>query len=302
MIARVFPRRTAATPDDALAFTGPPGLFPPEVDAVHVSVAFTWDMSRAERLAREWRAVAPVTISGPATGERGGDFMPGLYLKKGYVITSRGCPNRCWFCSVWRREGESLRELPITEGFNILDDNLLACSRGHIDAVFAMLATQHERARFTGGLEAARLEGWHVDRLGAIKPALVYFAYDEERDWEPLVAAADKLRRAEVIRPGRHVVRAYVLIGYPKDTMADAERRLRRCIELGIMPMAMLYRDAKGARDPEWRRFQRLWALPKVIGAEMVKAGAWLTRRHTGSDSARRNAPKPRRKQKARTG
>ncbi len=31
-IARVFVRRTRATPDDELAFVGRPGLFPPEVD------------------------------------------------------------------------------------------------------------------------------------------------------------------------------------------------------------------------------------------------------------------------------
>jgi len=35
IIARVFPRRTRATPTDELAFIGEPGLFPPEVDAVH---------------------------------------------------------------------------------------------------------------------------------------------------------------------------------------------------------------------------------------------------------------------------
>ena len=82
-IARVFPRRTKATPTDELAFTEPPGLFPPEVDAVHVSVAFTWDLPRAEMLAKEWERVAPVNIGGPATGSRGGDFTPGMYMKKG---------------------------------------------------------------------------------------------------------------------------------------------------------------------------------------------------------------------------
>ena len=47
-IARVFPRRTKATPDDPLAFTGPPpkgGL--PDMEEVHVSVAFTYDMEKA---------------------------------------------------------------------------------------------------------------------------------------------------------------------------------------------------------------------------------------------------------------
>jgi hypothetical protein len=43
-----------------LAFTDGPGLFPPDVDAVHISVAFSWDKSRAEHLARQKAANAPV--------------------------------------------------------------------------------------------------------------------------------------------------------------------------------------------------------------------------------------------------
>ena len=39
-IARVFPRRTAATPDDALAFTTPPPKDLTDIGGVHVSVAF----------------------------------------------------------------------------------------------------------------------------------------------------------------------------------------------------------------------------------------------------------------------
>ena len=62
-------------------------------------------------------------IFGPATGMCGEAFTPGLYLKHGYTITSRGCHNHCWFCSVPKREG-TLRELPITDGWNILDDNV----------------------------------------------------------------------------------------------------------------------------------------------------------------------------------
>jgi hypothetical protein len=96
-LLRVFPRRTTATPDDELAYTGSPDLFA-EADSVHVSVTFTWDIKEAERLAKEWRKVAPVEIGGPATAQPSGDFEPGRYLKHGYVITSRGCPNHCWFC------------------------------------------------------------------------------------------------------------------------------------------------------------------------------------------------------------
>lgn len=152
-IIRVFPRKTRATPDDGLAAVGRgPELFD-EADEVHVSVAFTWDLPLAERLAREWRYVAPVSVGGPATGQRGEAFVAGRYLRRGYTITSRGCRNRCWFCSVWRRDGD-IRELPIVDGWNVLDDNLLQCSDDHVRSVFAMLARQGRRPQFTGGLEA----------------------------------------------------------------------------------------------------------------------------------------------------
>ena len=111
-IARVFPRKTNATPIDDMAFVGDPPVWPIECGEVHVSVTFTYDTSEAERLVRAWQHIAPVKIGGPGVGDRGGDFVAGRYLKDGYVITSRGCPNRCWFCSVWRREG-NLRELPL---------------------------------------------------------------------------------------------------------------------------------------------------------------------------------------------
>ena len=69
-VARVFPRRTEATPHDTLTFVAePPGLFPPEVDEVHVSVTFSWDRHRAELLARQWEHVAPEEDRRPGHGD-----------------------------------------------------------------------------------------------------------------------------------------------------------------------------------------------------------------------------------------
>jgi hypothetical protein len=194
-IIRVFPRRTAATPNDALAFTSPPPKDLPEADEVHVSVAFTYDLPKAEKLAEAWaRTGLPVKLGGPAFNQPGGDFVSGLYLKHGYVITSCGCPRRCWFCSVPVREGGKLRELPVTNGHNVLDDNLLACSEGHIRGVFAMLKQQAKRPVFTGGLEAVLLRPWHVKLLREVKAARMYFAYDTPSDYEPLAEAGRILR------------------------------------------------------------------------------------------------------------
>jgi hypothetical protein len=53
-LIRVFPRKTKASPDDELAYFGPPDIFA-EADEVHVSVTFTYDKAVAERLAEQWR-------------------------------------------------------------------------------------------------------------------------------------------------------------------------------------------------------------------------------------------------------
>nr|WP_308624671.1 hypothetical protein [uncultured Eisenbergiella sp.] len=272
-IARVFPRRTAATPDDPLAFTGPPGEGLPEIDEVHVSVAFTYDMPKACGLAEQWMKLGvPVRMGGPAFHAPGGNFVPGLYLKKGYVITSRGCPNRCWFCAVPQREGGVLRELPITEGWNVLDDNLLACSEGHIRAVFDMLQKQKEKPVFTGGLEARLLRPWHVNLLRASRARRMYFAYDTPDDYAPLVKAG-RLLRAGGITKASHRAACYVLIGYRGDTMDAADKRLRDTWAAGFVPYAMLYRDEAGAVDPDWRKFQRLWVRPEIVLTRLKKAG-----------------------------
>ena len=270
---RVFPRRTNATPDDELVRIGGPDLLSPliEPDRVQVSVAFTWDLPAAEKMAKDWALITPTEIGGPATGQRGEDFTPGMYLKQGYVITSRGCPNRCWFCTVWQREGETLRELPITEGWNVLDDNLLACSDEHIKAVFAMLSRQGRRPYFTGGLEAARLKPWHIEELVKVKPVEIFFAYDTPNDREPLYEAGKMLKAAGF--NSCHPLRAYVLIGYTGDTFQQAESRLFDCINAGFTPMAMLYRDKIGERDPAWIKFAWPWARPASIYAKRREAG-----------------------------
>lgn len=272
-IARVFPRRTNATPDDALAFTTPPPKVLPNIDEVHVSVAFTYDIPKAEQLAEAWQKTGlPVKMGGPAFNEVGGDFIPGLYMKKGYVITSRGCPNRCWFCSVPAREGYKLRELPVTEGFNICDDNLLACSESHIKEVFAMLKQQEEKPIFTGGLEAKLLKPWHVDLMREAKAKRMYFAYDTPDDYEPLVCAGKILQDGGISKSSRRAY-CYVLIGYRGDTMEKTEKRLRDAWAAGFFPYAMLYRNEKGETDPDWRKFQRLWVRPQLV-YHQLKEGA----------------------------
>ena len=265
-IARVFPRRTTATPDDDLVFFGPPPLLLlPEIDEVHVSVTFTYDRSKAEELAEDlaWAGV-PVKLGGPAYDDPAtGEFVPGRYLKQGYTITSRGCNNRCWFCVAPRREGK-LRELEIKDGWDVLDNNLLQCADAHIRAVFEMLKRQPVRPKFTGGLEAKELKPWHCELIREVRTQRAYFAYDTPDDYEPLVEAG-KMLRAAGITTQSHAAACYNLIGYRGDTFDKAQERMEQTIRAGFMPYAMLYRDAEGKTDREWAKFQREWLRPAIV-------------------------------------
>lgn len=271
-LIRVFPRRTKATPTDELTRFGPPGLFD-QADEIHVSVTFTYDRREAEWLAEQWRHVAPTKVGGVAYGDTSLEFIPGRYVRPGYTITTRGCPRRCWFCDVWKK-WPTVNCLPIYPGWNILDDNLLAAPRTHVEAVFQMLRRydRKRRVEFTGGLEALSLEDYQVDLLASLRPQPnMFFAYDPGDEFATLESAARRLIAAG-FTPQSHRLRCYVLIGYPKDTFALATRRLTQMLEIGFTPFAMLWKpddniksQEKWRPKPEWRAFQRRWVRPALI-------------------------------------
>ncbi len=272
MIARVFPRRTNQSPTDELSFFDSPGLFVPEgITEVRVSVAFTYDRPRAEWLAKQWSGVAPVSIGGPGAGTVGGEFEPGLYVKKGVVFTSRGCPNSCWFCSVWKRDG-TIRELEIKDGWVVQDDNLLACSEDHIRRVFGMLRRQRRETEFAGGLEARLLRDWHIEEFLTLRIGQAFFAYDTPSDLEPLMDAGRRLKAAGLTRSGNKM-RCFVLIGGPGDTLESAERRMYQTLTAGFMPLAMLWKDEAGKSNMEFSKFRREWSRPAIMSKLYKKYG-----------------------------
>jgi len=279
-IARVFPRKTKASPFDDLAFFGPPGIFPPEVDEIHVSVTFTYDMEYGEYLAHQWdRFGIPVKVGGPGAGTPGGEFIPGKYLRPGLVITSRGCGNRCWFCQVWKREG-NIKELKIHPGNNILDDNFLQCSEEHQRKVFRMLKeTNQKEIEFTGGLEAARLKDWHIEEFRKLPIKQLFFAYDTPDDLEPLRDAGRRLLAAGYTRTS-HDLRAFVLLGFPGDTFDAAERRLMEAYHSGFYPMGMLYKNKKGFQSEDWISFNTDWANSFTINLKIKESKYYVGIKH----------------------
>jgi hypothetical protein len=267
---RVFPRRTGWTPTDPLAFVGDPPMERPEIQPVAVSVAFTWDIPEGERLARAWGQFYPdVRIGGPAFGDKGGDFEPGLFLKPGVTITSRGCPRNCPWCFAWKREGRNVRELPIKDGWIVQDNNLLACSRKHIEAVAEMLTRQKKAACFNGGLDASMMKPWHRDLFGQLRIHELWFACDSADEMPEFRRAAEIL--ADIPRNKK---RCYVLMAYGDETPAQAHSRAKEVFDLGFLPFAQLYQDDKGREyGKEWQKVMRLWSRPAAMKSKKKNEG-----------------------------
>ena len=270
IMIRVFTHKSNWTPKDDLSFVGDPSLFRPTDDIpVRISCVFTWRIEEAERLKRSWsRFYSDVQVGGPAYDDRGNVFVPGRFVKYGITITSRGCPNDCEWCLVPRREGK-IRELPIMPGWNVNDNNLLACSEGHIERVFDMLREQKTPIVFSGGLDARIFGERHADLLRSINLGEAWFACDYP-------GAIDELKNVAELLPdiNPRKKRTYVLTGFNGDTISQAEKRLETVFNFGFWPFAMLYRSSEALKRNEWSKdwlkLQKIWTRPALFKTKMA--------------------------------
>lgn len=256
---RVFPRRTKWTPDDDLAFVGDPPLFRPPEQPVRISVTFTWDIEEGRLLLRAWNPLyRDVILGGPAFGDPCDYFWPGLYLKQGVTITSRGCPWKCPWCFVPDREGKILEHRRIEDGWVVQDNNLLACSKEHQEKVFEMLSRQRNRVEFAGGLDGHFLSTWHIDWFKKLKVRQFWFACDHSGSLKRLEKIADLMADF----PERKK-RCYVMIGYDGESIRDAEARLEKVYSVGFLPFSQLYQGEEWIEySKEWKKLNRKWSRP----------------------------------------
>lgn len=277
----MFPERNKWTPDDPLAFVGEPPLFRPGTSdtPVMVSVTFTWFRQRAEQIANSWRMYYNnVRVGGPAYDDPGGAFTPGMFLKTGCTITSRGCPKKCGWCSVPKREG-ALRLLPIHPGWIVQDNNLLASSlpspiyseveaRAHFDGVFQMLREQKRSCFFNGGLDKHFLKPWHVPYFDSIPIGELWWACDEPDDFRWLARVKELFAHVPMRK-----MRCYTMFGYEGETLTEAEKRIERVFEMGFMPFSQLYQPPFAdvptkIYGSDWKAVNRKWSRPAAYMSE----------------------------------
>jgi len=289
-IIRVFPRRTKLTPTDNLAFAYDPKakyfhppFDAPQADEVHISVTFTWDIERAQKIADAWRArYNIVKVGGPAIGDKPNGFTPGMYINDRVTFTTRGCNNRCPWCLAWKREGKLQEIENFPDGCIIQDNNLCQASMEHIERVFEMLARYRKRTRrfavFSGGLDARiiasgtkddPLKGDRiVELLRKADVKQLFLAADSKNSVNVLKDALSKLEFFGRCNYGLiKKIYCYTLIGFDRETIPQAEERLEAVYQAGCLPFSQLYQpdDHYIEWSKEWKRFARTWSRPAAM-------------------------------------
>ncbi len=208
-----------------------------------VSVVFSWDLWDIIQAGPE---LEPCLYGGPAVTANPTwipDWMvtsvdePFLSLHNPLAMrTSRGCLNRCPFCIVPVLEGD-LQEI---DDFDVkpvvIDNNLLACSRGHFDLVIDALKAL-DWCDFNQGLDVRLLNGYHANRMAELKNPIIRLSFDHTRLEANFLKSFQFLRKAGI---AKNRIRAYVLIGYD-DTPEDALYRLELIRSLGILSSPMRF-------------------------------------------------------------
>ena len=248
-----------------------------EGETTYISIVFSWHLPQAKR-----RILNPCfgekrfVVGGPAVKLNPdyladiaeiGDDIPGMLQRHNPLATrtSEGCIRKCKFCAVPRIEGplRELKDWPLLP--IICDNNLLACSRKHFNAVIDGLK-QLDWCDFNQGLDARLLTCHHADRLAELKNPKIRLAWDNTKNESEFMGAFEKLRAVGIAKKN---IQCYVLMGY-MDTPEDALYRLSTIKALGIMPNPMRFQPLDSEKKniyvgrnwthKELIRYQRYWS------------------------------------------
>lgn len=177
--------------------------------------------------------------------------------EKDMGFTTRGCPRRCGFCIVPKKEGE----LRVVAGFHdiwtgrkelvLLDNNLTAAPIEHFEELCRESREHGVALDFSQGLDARLLTLRHTKAIAGAKLSRknIHLAFDDIR-YEEYVRRAIALFSEAGIRPNRLMF--YVLIGWNSTPYEDFYRILL-LDALGVDPFVMRYRRG----DPYQNRLSR---------------------------------------------
>lgn len=213
-------------------------------ETAYLSISFTWKLPEARSRAIWHRALGRnVIVGGPAVYEHPAFFgdlavvgprWPDAVRHHNPAATfaTRGCDERCYFCNVWRIDGNFTYYPDFPVRPVLCDNNLSAIDPKYQD--FIIERYQAEGVPLldaNSGFEPKSFDGAVLERWSKINRGPWRFGYDEAKERETVRRVMVMLRAAGV---SARKVRPFVIIGNePPDVCLG---RIREVIEWGGEP------------------------------------------------------------------
>ena len=218
-----------------------------EAETAFISVAFTWRLPEARKIAEYYRAIGitHVRVGGPGTftqkkfvaefADEVGGSIPDAIARHNPAATraSYGCPVGCWFCIVPKMDGKAFTLLPDFPVRPVLcDDNLSALPpeyQQHI--VDRYLAAGVPLLDANSGFEPATFDEDVFARWRPVLKGPWRFGYDEATEGDNVARAFRVLKDVPARRK-----QVYTMIGHePFDVCMD---RIQKVLSSGGEPYA----------------------------------------------------------------
>jgi len=229
------------------------------VDRVYISTVFSWNRAKASLLCLKFRGRATVGGTGISPDSRLPDDVAQCPVdyelyggKRAIGFISTGCPNKCPWCIVWRKEGDIQRVSTAKEIVGnqseaiFLDNNFLALPGHALDLEW--LAENDTVIDFNQGLDAAFVTPENAGLISSCRfkysPG-IRLALDSDERIGVVKAALNTLAGAG-IAPSRVMV--YVLIGF--HGFKSDIKRLMTCRAWGVSAFPMGYRALHTGNEP----------------------------------------------------
>ncbi len=208
-----------------------------EGECAFISVAFTWQLPGARKIAEYYRALGcTVRAGGPGTFTQKkyladlcevGGSLPGAIARHNPMATraSYGCPVGCWFCIVPKMDGKTFTLLPdFTPRPVLCDDNLSALPADYQRHIVERYQTAGvPLLDANSGFEPATFDDEVYARWNPILKGPWRFGYDEKTEGDNV---ARVFRMLKDVSPRRKQV--YTMIGHePFDVCMDRIKRVR---------------------------------------------------------------------------
>lgn len=177
--------------------------------------------------------------------------------KFSFVFTTRGCPNRCPYCAVWRIEPKVWINPDWKEHIDlnrpyvmISDNNLSAQPIEHFREICNFLIKNNKRVVFDNGFDCKQITKEFAELLGKLKYVKTgcRLAFDRIEEDGIFQKSVELLIKSGVPKSS---LMAYVLFNFT-DTPQEAIYRAEECVRLGIRPYPQKYTplNSKSRKEP----------------------------------------------------